>query len=184
MENRIKQSKLINKVIIIVGVLLFLTLLVYWGNVALLTYSHPTDHFSIEYPSQWVKMENKDGASVVFISPKQNSLDTFQENVNVVIQDLGETPMSLGKYTETAIFQMKVVFKASLQEVESKGTYLDGHPAYRFAYLIKGSPEIKMMHVWTIERGKAYQVTCVALSSQFDEYDINFEKMINSFHIR
>ena len=170
--------------IIAVGVLLFFVFLVFIGNIVLAIYRHPTDHFSIRYPPSWGKVTNKDGASVIFISPKQSALDTFRENVNVVVQNLASNPMSLQKYTDTAIFQVKVVFKSGIVEVESKSIYLDGKPGYKFAYLVKGDRDIKIMHVWTIDHSRAYQVTFTALASEFDQYQDTFEKMIKSFHIQ
>ena len=109
MENRTKHSKLINLTIIVVSILLVIVLIIYMGRDLLINYKHPGYKFSLNYPANWVKLENYQGAAIVFIAPKQNSYDTFQENVSILIQSLADNVMSLQKYTDTAIFQVKVV---------------------------------------------------------------------------
>ncbi len=184
MEDRIQQSKHINKAIIIVSVLVVFFALIYFGSVSMLNFRHPTDGFSIKYPAKWIKVVNKDGASVIFLSPKESDLDVFQENVNVVVQNQTGAPMSLQKYTDRAIFQLKVVFKEGIKVVDSEGAYLDGKPAYKIIYETAGDPSFKIMHVWTVVGSRAYQVTFTAYTSRFEDFKDVAEKMIQSFRIR
>lgn len=185
MDIKIHQSKLITKAIVIVSVLLFFAVLVFLGKDAMLSYRHPTYQFSIKYPSNWIKLENHEGAAVIFLSPKDSSVDSFQENVNVVVQDLTDNVMSLQKYTDTAIFQVKVVFKEGLQviDAETRPERLSGKPGYQFVYITKGKPSYKIKHVWTVEGNRAYQVTYTALANEYDSFIDKADKMIDSFRI-
>ena len=141
--------------------------------------------FSIQYPANWTVKENYEGTAVFLLSPLENKLDFFPENVNVVVQDLSQKPMDLDKYSNIAIHQMQVVFKQNLEVLESDSTYLDGHPAHNFVFLAKGPDmEMKIKCVWTvIDETKAYQVTFGALTSQYDKYVTKVQKIIQSFQI-
>jgi hypothetical protein len=142
--------------------------------------------FSIKYPAEWeVKTDDESGAAVIFLSPLENDLDFFKESINIVVQDISANPMSLGKYTETAIFQMRAVFKQYLNVVESTGTKLSGLPAHRFTFTGTGDgAQLKYMSTWTIKGYTAYQVTYVALNSKFDQYLDKAQAMIKSFKIK
>ena len=148
------------------------------------TYTQARQKFSIKYPTDWYKQENQEGASVIFLSPLDNQLDFFKENVNVVVQDLSKSSMELKDYTDTAIRQVEIIFRENLQVIESKPTWLSGYPAHRFIFLGKGpEAEFKYFIVWTIKDNVAYQVTYAAISSQFDKYLPIVKRMMSSFKI-
>ena len=149
-----------------------------------LKYQNEAAGFSIRYPLRWSLQENQNGASVIFSSPVENKLDFFQENVNVVVADISQKPMSLVEYSQLAVNQMKVVFKENIEVIESGPTYLSGKPAHRFVYIGRGpEAELKFLMVWTIDEKVAYQVTYAALASTYDIYIKKIEKMIKSFEV-
>ncbi len=136
------------------------------------------------YPARWAYRENSGGAAVIFFSPKENKLDRFQENVNIVIQDLSDNPKNLKEYTSKAIRQMEVVFKENLIVKESVDIYFAGQPAHKFVYIGKGPDwEFKNTHIWTIRGLKAYQFNYIGTSSEFNQYKDKVEKMFKSFKI-
>ena len=165
-------------------VLIFYVLGSFAQKHSLKKYKSFKDKFSISYPFDWGMRENVEGASVVFFSPMENEFDIFQENVNIVVQEVPEKLTDLDKYTETAIRQMKAVFKDKLIVLESAPAHLSGFPAHKFLYLGKGpETELKIMHIWTIRGKYAYQFTYSAISSKFDQYVNKVEKMLRSFKI-
>jgi hypothetical protein len=184
MDDKNLLSKRLNKIIIWLSVLVFIFLIAFLAQHAMPIYVDKVNKFSMRFPATWKKVENRDGAAVIFISPLQNKLDIFPENVNVVVQDISGNIMSLEDYTRTAIMQVQVVFKDSIQITQSEGTYLSGHPAYKFVYIGKGpETEFKIMHVWTVVGTTAYQITYTALASQFDQYIDQVNKMVDSFRL-
>ncbi len=183
MDRRIQESKYLTIAIISLVVLLIVTMVIFRKSIFMNSYRSATDHFSIKYPGKWNKEENKGGAAVIFMSPLESKLDTFRENVNVVVQDASGNRMSIEKYTEMAMRQVAAVFKENIELVESTGTLLAGKPAYKYVYIGRGEIEFKIMHVWTMSGDNAYQVTYTALLSQYDEYMGQVEKMIKSFRI-
>jgi hypothetical protein len=185
MEDKNLLSKRLNKIIIGLSVLVFIFLIVFLAERAMPFYVDKTNKFSIRYPAVWEKMPNKEGAAVIFLSPLQNKLDIFRENVSVIIQDTSGNVMSFEEYTRTAIMQVKAVFKNTIEITQSEGTYLAGRPAYKFVYIGKGpETEFKIMHVWTLVGTTAYQITYSALASQFDQYIDQVNKMVDSFRLR
>lgn len=148
-------------------------------------YSSAKEKFTMRYPADWTLREDVEGAAVIFFTPLENEFDIFKENVNIIVQEVPEKLLDLEKYTDMAIRQMKAVFKENLIPLDSSKTYLAGLPAYKFVYLGKGpEAELKIMHIWAIKKNKAYQFTYTAISSKFDLYIDDVEKMINSFKIQ
>lgn len=184
MVKRQRQALLFG-IIGLVGILLiFLALWLYGRQHIFVRYANRIDGFVIKYPADWTYEENKGGASVILYSPAESSLDNFKENVNVVVQDLSANPMSLEKYTDTAIKQAQLVFEKNLIIQESSPTILAGRPGYLFSFLGKGpDTEVQFLIVWTVADLKAYQVTYTAVSSKYDKYLGQAKRMIGSFRI-
>ncbi len=184
MDHRIKESKYLTIGIVLLVVLLVGVLVIFRSMFFMKSYQNKANHFAIKYPGSWIKEENFGGAAVVFKSPLESGLDTFSENVNVVVQDATQARMSLEKYTETALLQIRMSFKENIEMVESRGDFLNGKPAYRFVYIGRGDIEFKIMHVWTIVGDRAYQITYTSLLSYYDQYIHQVEKMIKSFRVQ
>jgi hypothetical protein len=147
-------------------------------------YRHEHKKFALKYPALWAFEENKDGAAVIFFSPIENDLDFFRENVNVVVQESEEGPMTLKEYSETAIKQMEMVFGNNFVLLESTPIRFAGREGYRIVFLGKGpDTELKYMCVWTLEGAVSYQLTYTALSSQYDRYLSQMKRMARSFRI-
>lgn len=147
-------------------------------------YHNKAGGFSISYPATWSYEENKGGAAVIFFSPKENELDFFKENVNVVIQDISANPLDLNAYTALAIKQMRLVFEDNFVVIESAPAFVAGRGAHRLVFIGKGpDTELKYMSVWTLDGMTAYQITYTALSSQYDRYVGEMKRMVSSFRV-
>ncbi len=187
MKNR-KLKNIQFNIIAAIGILLILTTFLYLGKNYFFfkKYTHPSNDFSIRYPSDWSVEENKKGVATILLSPLENDLDLFKENVNIVVQDLSIHPLNLEEYTKLAIKQMKIVFKKNMSILESKPVKLAGRPAHEFVYLGNmgdGRANIKIMHIWTLDGLTAYQVTYTALEDKYDKYLLKVKEMIRSFKI-
>ena len=147
-------------------------------------YSDDHYHFSIKYPTSWSFEKNKNKAVVIFYSPEESELDFFMENVNVVVQDISRNPMSIEKYSSTAIKQMEAVFSDNMIILESEPMYFAGREGYKFVFRGKTpETELQYMSVWAINGLTAYQVTYTALASQYERHLPKVKKMIRSFRI-
>src|SRR3989338_5418929 len=153
----------------------------YWP----LNYENAQYGFALKYPAAWSLAENQGGAAVVFYSPKENALDIFRENVNIVVQDISRNPMGLDKYTETAITQMQAVFGTNLEVMDSSPTFIDNRPAHQFIFIGKG-PQVNLQYQcrWTLAGTTAYQITYTAIASGYERLLAQAERIMGSFRIR
>ena len=145
-------------------------------------YSNATYGFKIKYPKTWQVRENAEGAAVVFISPKETPLDTYSENLSIVIQNLNGRAMPLGQYTQEAIYQLTHTLR-NIQVLGSSDLSLSGRAAHKFEYLIKGNLQIKVMHIWTLKDKAAYQITFGCDVDRCNEYMNTVNEMIDSFEL-
>lgn len=144
------------------------------------------NNVSIEFPANWIIKKDFSGAVVLFLAPAEGPIDVFQENLNIVVQDISLEPMSLTEYSDAAIKQMEGTFdKNFILEESTAVATLAGVPAYKIIFTGKGPDvELKYYITWTvIDKVKAYQVTFAAFPSQFDKYYPTVEKMLSTFKI-
>lgn len=173
---------------IIGGIGLFLILMTVWLYLRqhkFLKYENKLYTFSLKYPAAWAYAENQGGAAVIFYAPAESGLDTFKENVNIVIQDISQSPRSLEEYTKIAIRQMQVVFEQNLEILESESTLIDGRAAHRFVFLGK-SPQVdlRFMCLWTLVDMTAYQITYTAIDAKYDKYIGEVKSLVRSFKMK
>ncbi len=123
------------------------------------------------------------GVVAAFLSVKESSDDLFQENLNIIIQDLTAQPMTLDEYNNLSLEQIKILI-TDFEILSSKKTILAGEPAYEVIYTRKqGQYNLKWKQVWTVLGNTAYVVSYTAEKNKFNDYFEIFNKMFNSFEI-
>lgn len=185
MMQRRQRQTLIAAIAAAIGVILIATVLwLYTKQFRLLSYANEPYGFSLKYPAAWSLAENKGGAAAIFYSPPENALDRFQENVNIVVQDISQNPMDLSQYTETAIHQMQIVFGTNLEILDSSPVAVDGRPGHQFEFIGKG-PDGNLHYLcrWTLVNTSAYQITYTALASGYAKHLSKAQRIMNSFKI-
>jgi serine/threonine protein kinase len=151
----------------------------------LLTYQSFTHQFKIKYPEKWEKQESQNtliSDVVVFLAPKKNSADSFQEQITVSIEDLPK-PMSLDEYNQSSINSIKTNFNdvKILEENAKSFANNRGHTVIFDAQ--DGQKTTKIMQTWTLMNNKAYVLTYTAEKSEYSEYINTAEAMMNSLEI-
>ncbi len=140
-------------------------------------------NIQISYPNTYELQEGLMGILVFFFSPIESSTDLFQENFNVMIQDLSAQPMSLEEYTDLSLGQIETVITDS-EMISSKETILDGESAYEVIYTgTQGRYSLKWKQLWTVLDNKAYVLTSTSEVNEFDDYSEVFDTMFDSFEI-
>lgn len=188
-ENKQEQSVDKKKIILIsvsagLGTLLLAFLI--WSAIfssKFTTFNEDNYHISIKYPHSWSVIEGYEGTVVAFVSPKEDSLDVFQESLNIAVKDLSQAPMSLAQYTQLAIKQTEVVFQDNITTVESKSISFAGFPAYVYAVKATSPQGATLKFVWFIKDNQAYTITCALQSFRAEKYAAIFDEMIRSFSI-
>ena len=173
---------LIISIVALLAVVLIVLAAIFGSNYK--TYESKDYGVQISYPSDWQVQENFEGTIAVFASPKETSLDLFQENVNLVAQDMSANPMTLEQYTETAIKQLEGVF-TNVKIVERGNAKLANLPAYKIAYEATGDFNLKIMHVWAVDNNnKVYTLTYSSELSKFNSNILKVNYMLDSFKIK
>lgn len=167
---------------------LFLILLVVLNSIQVVQYElykNPFHGFSVKYPANWELMETPQGGAVVaFLSPKENEMDAFRENVNISYQDLARSPMNLRQFSQMAMRQLTMTFGDAIEVVQDSGTTLAGRPAHRFSYAgTEPQGALQIMHVWVMDGDRAFILTYTARKEDFNKSLGGAKGIINSFQI-
>lgn len=183
--SRRKKQNVMIVVVSLVGIALIAIALWYFSQeYRSHKYHNDSGRFSIKYPAAWSYEEDKNGAAVIFYTPKENDLDDFIESVNVVVQNISANPMTLKKYSEKALEQMDAVFGENMAIYESGVTFIAGQTGYKLVFTGKtAESELRYMVVFLIKGVTVYQVTYTSLSSQYDLYLSKVNRMLKSFQL-
>ena len=143
-----------------------------------LTYENPDYGVKIKYPSNWQQTETED-LIVAFLSPKTDASDAIQENLGLTMNDLAGQGLTLQKYDEIAIEQLKQTFP-DIKIIESGSTVLSNIPAYKVVFT---ASNLKFMQVWTIKDDLAYVWSFASTESSYSDYLGTIQTMLDSFEI-
>jgi len=182
MRDRKRRSIIFGGIAFVGVVLIVIVVWLFLREHRYVRYEDFIEGYSLEYPSNWEFSESKKSVQVLLKSPKENKYDTFQESINIVVQDLSSNPMSIKDYTELAISQIKATFKHSMVILESKSQYIDGRKGHKIVVLGK-SPgrDVQVRIMWTINGLKAYQITYIAEPTKYEKFIEVADKIAQSF---
>ena len=145
------------------------------------------NNYEISYPESWTKQQK--GTAIFFLSPKGNEKDLFQENVNVIVQDLSSQPMTLEEYTNLTKNQITQALGSSAI-VSVKDLSFSGQQAKEMIYTMPKNPmqgrnlNLKLRQVWFIKGNNAYLLTYTAQSSEYDNYLETAKGIFDSFKLK
>lgn len=143
------------------------------------TYTDPGGKFTLSYPKEWTPKTL--GNAIAFLSPQADAQDNFQENVNVIQQDLSAQPMTLQQYTDLSMKQLTEAFGAKAV-VSTTSRTIAGQKAMEMVYNMtyQGRP-LKVRECWFIKDKTAWLLTFTADPAQFSKYEPTGMAIINSF---
>lgn len=134
---------------------------------------HTQANYEISYPESWKKQENPN--MVLFLSPKEGEKDQFQENVNVMVQDLSNQPMTLEEYTNLTKQQI-IQALGSTAIISIKDIDFAERHAKEMIYTMTMNPiaginlNLKLWQIWFIKDNKAFVITYTAKQEEYDRY--------------
>ncbi|WGV28056.1 serine/threonine-protein kinase [Halotia branconii] len=150
-------------------------------------YNNTVYGIQIKYLPQWQKTVTPDritGNLVKFVSPKQGDSDPYQENVNLIVQDLPENNQDLEQFTKFFLDGIKLS-NANTKIIEEGKTQIANRPAYRIVYTLEEEGiNIKRLQVWMVKNNKAYIITYTADVRKYSEYLSIAQTMIKSFEVK
>lgn len=150
------------------------------------TYTNKRYGFSVKFPAYWKPVHNPmEGAIVVFISPKTDSLDLLQENLNVSIKDMAQE-MTIDYLSKMIVDQVVGTFGEQLDVSQSIPISLAGKRGYRFTfsgYDPKIPNPIEYVVVWTMVGKRIYILTFTGLKSDYHLFEKKVNTIFRSFKL-
>jgi len=147
------------------------------------TYEHSGEKIKIKYPLGWEIQEGILGSVVIFNSDKEGENDRFQENLSVIVQDLGGQKITLEQYSAAVVNQIKHIIPSD-QIMEAGTMTLSGNKGQKIVCRVaQGGFRLKLLQIWTIQGQKAYMITFTAEEDKYLKYQGVVQKMIKSFKI-
>lgn len=144
----------------------------------------------MQYPSNWLEgagnssTNNRYEVVAAFFSPQESSSDSYQECVQIVIDNSIGLDVNLAEYMIEQIDLTResyVIF--DLLASNTINAWLAGNPAYilEFKYSDPISGILKVMETGTIISGKGYYVQYFAESEKYSSYLPTIQTMVDSF---
>lgn len=145
------------------------------------TYKDSLNRYTIQYPAGW-SVKNVSNA-VGFLRPVNADSDDFDENVNVILQDLSQNPLTLKQYTDVSKAQYINAYGQSAI-VSLRDTSLSGIPAEVGIFLMKTKGHtLKLKQCWFIKNKTAYLLTYTAKPQKYSKYLDTAMKIFGSFRV-
>ena len=140
--------------------------------------------YSIEYPENWeLNKSGQMGTSFILFSQLSSGQDQFKENVNLIIQDLTGHNLDLDKYVEISEGQIKTMITDG-NLIESKRITTGDLNYHKVIYTGRqGVFNLKFEQYFWVVGDKANILTLTCEESQFDNYQIIGERILNSFNL-
>ena len=143
----------------------------------LVPYNNPNLGFSLEYPSDWQKVE-----TLSFTSPQGGVGNRAPEVINVVTEVLPSSNFSLDSYTEAAIDQVQSF--DNFQLLNSSSTTIGGLPGHMIVYAFTdGQTPLQNLQAWTVKDGIAYIITYGGVPEEFVSSLSSIQGVLDSFRL-
>lgn len=139
--------------------------------------------YEINYPADWTL--NKTGqmnTSFILFSPQANLEDKFQENINLIVQDISAYDLTLEQYTEASIEQIKN-FITDSKIISNEN--VEGPPPFHKLKYSGRQGEFELMfeqYFWIID-GNAFILTFTCQVADYEKYVAVGHKILDSFKI-
>jgi len=142
------------------------------------TYKSPLFNFVISYPQTW-EMKQISGI-IAFLSPLEDKDDKFQENVNVVVEDISGKQLSSEQYAKAAD-DAWLKYDSKLRVIDFQKTNLNGKDAF---YTIAEDDKLKYKQYKFVKNNTAYVLTYTSELDKFNKFLTTADTIIKSFEIK
>jgi predicted secreted protein len=152
--------------------------------ITMLTYTNSIYGITIQYPQDWLKLEDASaGVPVAFVvRPKESDSDTGRDGIQIIVSNIS-VPETLDVYTQNLI-QEQEQSRHDFKLIDSTSTTLAGNPAHKIVFTSKiVQHEVKSMYVYTIKNNNSYTVIYSAQSYRYPDSLGIVQQMIDSFEI-
>ena len=132
--------------------------------------------YSVSYPENWSFNALNSGVEFTIISPLDRApADAFSENVNLLVENIGETTMEA--YIEASIGQLE---KLNVADLKHKNNTTFQVLEYLTDY---NGNKLKVLQHLRIREGKVYILTFTDLIEAYSSHRKEAEKILKSFEL-
>ncbi|MHB9025508.1 MAG: DcrB-related protein [Armatimonadota bacterium] len=136
--------------------------------------------FSLAFPDDWTLKEKFMSTVVLGSSPKENEKDAFQENINVVAQELSNAA-SLNEVFTAGQAQYRAIF-SEYHQVECRDVILASKSAKRLLATYRmGELQLEGLIYYLLDGKRLYVLTATATQESYSRYQEQFEKIMGTF---
>lgn len=150
-----------------------------------LTYTNTDSGVKVNYPKDWEKRENFSGTILMVLAQPESDMDLFQENVNILLEELPSAEITLDEYKDASTEQIELGIE-NYSLIDLSKIDINGTPGYKITY--SGSAEgynYKWLQVFCVKDSTAYIMTYTADADAngFEKFLPQVQEMINSFSL-
>ena len=140
--------------------------------------------YSIQYPENWdLNKSGQMGTSFIILSRVASVQDKFNENVNLMIQNLTGQNINLDKYVQISEGQISTMLTNG-KLIESSRQNENNSEFHKFIYTVdQGIYKLKTEQYCWVKNEKAYILTLSCEIDQFEKYKKIGEQILNSFKL-
>ena len=143
-------------------------------------YYSSKDDYSIKFPKEWENTEGLGGASVIFLSPQENTTDQFRGRVSVIVEQFPRA-MELDEYFKFYLENTTNLLN-DFQESEKGSTSIGDTDAKWMIYTSRtGTLTSKSQTYFIVHDKRGYLINCAATSYNFARYKSAFADIVGSF---
>jgi hypothetical protein len=144
--------------------------------------SFKSEKYEIKFPGNWTFDTSKAmGTTFIIFSPLENSSDKFQENVNMLLQDLGGQNIDLDDYVQISEKQIRDMMTDGKIYESTRMKTSNGEYHKLLWGGTQGVFKLKFEQYCFIKDGKAAVVTLTTEADKFSAYQAVGEEILNTF---
>jgi len=141
-------------------------------------------NYQLFYPENWNYDSSNKRVAFFLKSKLVSDTDSFSENVNLIIQDIGNYDLNLDSYADLSKKQISTMMANSVilsgEKIKAAGgTY------YQIIFTAEQEDlKLKFIQHYYIKQKKAYVLTFTSLASTFDQYATVGQRILSSFLLK
>ncbi len=146
--------------------------------------SFTKEKYSVKYPESWsIDTSKAVGTTFIIFSPLESDSDKFQENVNMLSQDLKGQDIDLDTYVR--ISEKQITNQATDGKIyESTRLKTDKGEYHKIIFsATQGVYKLKFEQHYFVRDNKAYVITLTAEAEKFEGYKTVGEQILQTFTI-
>jgi hypothetical protein len=139
-------------------------------------------HYALVYPADWTTDTSKSmGTDLIVLSPVEDSVDKFRENVVVMIQDLSGKNVTLEMFKQ-ATEQQIATLVTNAKMYKSAIVKSEGVEQYEVQYQMEqGVFTLHISSVCFMKEEKAYILTFTSEFNKYERYRMVAEHLLKTF---